>query len=128
MIELAILKTFDSETHKAGVQLVGSLTTYLDNINVASNIAPEAMIVGNYILIAIPEGNPRDACVIASWPEGSSAGEGGGDMLKSQYDVDQNGVVDKAEAPRAGTTFPATPDEGDMFYRTDLKHFYIATT
>ena len=72
MLELGILKTFNTETHKAGVQLVGSLTTYLDDIAVATNIAPEAMTVGNYVLVAIPGGNPRDACVVASWPAGSS--------------------------------------------------------
>ena len=72
MLELGILKTFDSGTHTAGVQLVGSLTTYLDDISVATNIAPEAMITGNYVLVAIPGGNPRDACVVASWPAGSS--------------------------------------------------------
>jgi len=72
MLELGILKIWNSTTHTAGVQLVGSLTTYLDDIAVATNIAPEAMIIGNYVLVAIPGGNPRDACVVASWPAGSS--------------------------------------------------------
>lgn len=80
MIELGILKTFDSETHKAGVQLAGSLTTYLDDIAVATNIAPEAMTVGNYVLVAIPGGNPRDACVVVSWPAGSSGIRDHGDL------------------------------------------------
>jgi hypothetical protein len=35
------------------------------------------MVVGNYVLVAIPGGNPRDACVVASWPAGSSGGGGG---------------------------------------------------
>ena len=77
MLELGVLKTWNADTHQAGVQLVGSLTTYLDNINVAINIAPQAMIIGNYVLVAIPGGNPRDACVVASWPAGSSGGGGG---------------------------------------------------
>jgi len=72
MLELAILKTFDSENHKAGVQLAGSLTTYLDDIAVSVSIASSAMVVGNYVLVAIPGGNPRDACIVASWPAGSS--------------------------------------------------------
>jgi hypothetical protein len=72
MLHLGILKTFDSTTHKAGIQLAGSLTTYLDDIAVATNIAPEAMSISNYVLVAIPEGNPRDACIVASWPAGSS--------------------------------------------------------
>jgi len=65
MIEVAILKNFDSGTYKAGVQLVGSLTTYFDNVNVAHNIASGEMITGRHIILAVPEDNPRDAVVIA---------------------------------------------------------------
>jgi len=93
MLELAILKTYDSETHTAGVQLVGSLTTYLDDISVSVSIPSSAMVVGNYVLVAIPGGNPRDACIVASWPQGSSGGgvedhgelTGLGDDDHSQY-------------------------------------------
>lgn len=80
MLHLGILKTLDSQTHTAGVQLAGSLTTYLDDIPVATNIAPEAMTVGNYVLVAIPGGNPRDACIVASWPAGSSGIRDHGDL------------------------------------------------
>ena len=65
MIEVGILKNFDSGTYKAGVQFAGSLTTYFDNVNVAKNIPSAAMVVGNYVIVAIPGGNSRDAVVIA---------------------------------------------------------------
>ena len=65
MLHLGILKTWNSTTYKAGVQLVGSLTTYLDNIAVARNIASAEMLIGRHIILVIPEGNPRDAVVIA---------------------------------------------------------------
>jgi hypothetical protein len=65
MIEVGILKNFDSGTYKAGVQLAGSLTTYFDNINVARNIATGEMITGRHVILVVPEGNPRDALVIA---------------------------------------------------------------
>jgi len=71
VIELATLKTYDEEYHRAGVQLMGSLTTYLDHIPVSVAIAPSAMVVGNKVLVAIPEGNVKDAVVIATWPQGS---------------------------------------------------------
>jgi len=77
MLHLGIVKTFDNQNHRAGVQLAGSLTTYLDDISVSVSIASSAMVVGNYVLVAIPGGNPRDACVVASWPQGSSGGGGG---------------------------------------------------
>ena len=74
MIEVGILKNFDSGTYKAGVQLAGSLTTYFDDINVAKNIPSSALVIGNYVILAIPGGNPKDACVIATWPGGSPGG------------------------------------------------------
>jgi hypothetical protein len=65
MLELAILKTFDSETYKAGVQLAGSLTAYFDGVSVARNIPADEMIAGRRVILAVPGGNPRDAVVIA---------------------------------------------------------------
>ena len=65
MIGLGILKTWDSATYKAGVQLVGSLTTYFDSVNVARNIADADMVIGRQVILAIPGSNTRDAVVIA---------------------------------------------------------------
>jgi hypothetical protein len=65
MIEVAVLKNFDSGTYKASVQLAGSLTTYFDDVNVARNIASGEMITGRHVILAIPGGNPRDAVVLA---------------------------------------------------------------
>lgn len=87
MLELGILKTFDSENHKAGAQLAGSLTTYLDDISVSVSIASSAMVVGNYVLVAIPGGNPRDACIVASWPQGSPGGGGGSKIQDADGDT-----------------------------------------
>jgi len=72
MLEIGILKNFDSDTYRAGVQLAGSLTTYFDDVSVARNIPPSVLAVGNYVIVAVPGGNPRDACVIAAWPSGGS--------------------------------------------------------
>ena len=65
MLEIGILKNFDSGTYKAGVQLAGSLTTYFDDVNVARNIASGEMITGRHVILAVPQDNPRDAVVIA---------------------------------------------------------------
>jgi phage baseplate assembly protein gpV len=95
MLEIAILKNFDSGTYKAGVQLAGSLTTYFDGISVAKNIPSSALVIGNYVILAIPGGNPRDACVIAAWPQGSP----GANKLNDIGDVSV-----------------ASPTDGDFFY------------
>jgi hypothetical protein len=65
MITLGTLKTWDSVNYKAGIQLVGSLTTYFDSVNVARNIADADMVIGRQVILAIPGSNPRDAVVIA---------------------------------------------------------------
>jgi len=65
MLETGVLKTWDSATYKAGVQLVGSLTTYFDSVNVARNIQDADMVIGRQVILAIPGSNPRDAVVIA---------------------------------------------------------------
>lgn len=118
MLELGILKTWNADTHKAGVQLVGSLTTYLDNINVAINISPQAMVLGNYVLVAIPGGNPRDACVVASWPAGSSGGGGGGGTkiqdadADTSWDVEQTADEDKVHGKVKGVEAFLLDDAG----------------
>ena len=56
MIELAILKNFDSPSHTAGVQLIGSITAYFDDVSVARNIAADQMVVGRSVILAIPGG------------------------------------------------------------------------
>ena len=65
MIEVGVLKTWDSVNYKAGVQLMGSLTTYFDNLKVARNIASAEMTIGRHVVVAIPGDNPKDAVVIA---------------------------------------------------------------
>ena len=117
MLELGILKTWNADTHKAGVQLVGSLTTYLDNISVATNIAPQAMVLYNYVLVAIPGGNPRDACIVASWPTGSSGGGGGGTKIQdadsdTSWDVEQTADEDKVHGKVKGVEAFLLDDAG----------------
>jgi hypothetical protein len=74
LLELAILKNFNTGTYKAAVQLAGSLTTYFDDVPVSRAIPTSALVTGNRVILAIPGDNPKDACVIAAWPQGSPGG------------------------------------------------------
>ena len=65
MLQIGTLKSFNSTDYRAEVQLAGSIAAYLDNIPVARNIASAEMIAGRHVIVAIPGGNPRDACIIA---------------------------------------------------------------
>ena len=64
MIEVGILKKWDSVNYQADVQLTTS-ATYFDRIAVARNIASGDMTIGRHVIIAVPAGNPKDAVVIA---------------------------------------------------------------
>jgi hypothetical protein len=63
MIEIGVLKVWSSGTYRADVQLTTS-ATYYDQVAVARNIASVEMVIGRHVIIAVPEGNPRDAVVI----------------------------------------------------------------
>ncbi len=65
MISIGTLKSFNATDYRAEVQLAGSIAAYLDNIPVARNIASAQMIVGRHVIVVIPEGNPKDAVIIA---------------------------------------------------------------
>lgn len=65
MIERATLKQFDQDSYYASVQLVTSLTTYLDVVKVARNIPAAEMTLGRNVLVAMPDNNPKNAVVIA---------------------------------------------------------------
>ena len=78
MISLGTLKSFNSTDYRAEVQLAGSIAAYLDNIPVARNIAASQMVAGRHVIVAIPGGNPKDACVVAVWDAAAGGGGGGG--------------------------------------------------
>jgi len=78
MLQIGTLKSFNSTDYRAEVQLAGSIAAYLDNIPVARNIASAQMIAGRHVILAIPGGNPKDACVIAVWDAAVGGGGGGG--------------------------------------------------
>jgi hypothetical protein len=102
MLEIGILKNFESVNYKAGVQLAGSLTTYFDDISVAKNIPSSALVIGNYVIVAIPGDNPTDACVIATWPQGSPGGGAGSFLDLSDTPSGYSGQAGKVAKVNSG--------------------------
>jgi len=86
MLQLGTLKGFNSTDYRAEVQLAGSMAAYLDNIPVARNIASDQMTVGRHVILAIPQGNPKDACVVAVW-DGAAGGGGPGGGASTFLDL-----------------------------------------
>ena len=68
MIKKGILKSYDSGTRLATVQIMGSLTNWLADIPTSYAIANADMVTGRYVAVLTPDpGKPGDTGVIAVW-------------------------------------------------------------
>jgi len=66
MIKKGIIKSFDSATYKATVQIAGSLSVWLEGIPVSVSIPATEMVVGRTCAVLfLDESNPNDAIVTA---------------------------------------------------------------
>lgn len=62
------LRSFDSGSHRAAVEIDGSISQYLGDIAVARNIDASVMFTGRRVAICFLEpNNPDSAVVIAVW-------------------------------------------------------------
>lgn len=65
-VKRGVVKSFDSGTYKAIVQVAGSLSVWLEGVAVARNIAPTEMTVGrNCAMVFFDAGNAADAVLVA---------------------------------------------------------------
>lgn len=68
MIKKGILKSFDSGTYLASVQIIGSLSTYLASVPVSRALEVDDMVADrNVAILFIDPSNFSDAVVIAVW-------------------------------------------------------------
>ena len=64
-VRRGVVKSFNSVTYKATVQVAGSLSVWLEEVPVARNIPSGEMVVGRRCaLIFFSETDPRDALVV----------------------------------------------------------------
>ena len=62
----ATLKSFDSDSYTATIQVAGSQEVYLEEIAVARNLPAAEMTVGRKVgVVFFQEQNPKEAVVIA---------------------------------------------------------------
>ncbi len=65
-LKKAILKSFDSGSYKATIQLIGSYQAYLEGVTVARNLQSGEMVLGRKVAVAVfDEHNANEAVVIA---------------------------------------------------------------
>jgi hypothetical protein len=65
-LKKAILKSFDSGSYAAKIEIAGSRKTYLEGISVARNLPVAEMSVGRKLAVVFfDEHNDKDAVVVA---------------------------------------------------------------
>jgi len=68
MMKKGILKSFDSNTYLATIQIVGSLSVWLENIPTSRAIPASEMVSSrNVAVLFIDPSNFSDAVVVAVW-------------------------------------------------------------
>ena len=68
MIKKGILKSFNSDTYLATVQIAGSLSVWLENIPTSRAIPATEMVSGRNVAVLFHSAcNPSDCVVIAVW-------------------------------------------------------------
>ena len=67
-IRRGALKSFDSGSYTATIQMAGSLATWLEGVPVARNIPAAEMVAGRTCaVLLLDQGNRLDAVVAAVW-------------------------------------------------------------
>jgi hypothetical protein len=67
-LRCGVVKAFDSDSYKATVQVLGSLSVWLEGVAVARNIPQGEMAAGRNCAIIFFDGtNPNDAVLVAVW-------------------------------------------------------------
>jgi len=92
---------------------------------VARNIPVAAMVAGNYVIVAIPGGNPKDAVVIAAWP-GGSAGSGMEEHGNEYHDPDfeEEGVAAALTELHRATAEHTQPQPSNFLKLSDTPSSY----
>jgi hypothetical protein len=113
-IKRATVKSYDAATHKATVQIAGSLGVWLDGVRVATNI-PAADVVADRqcTVLFLDPSNQDDAVVIAIQGASPSGGAGG-------FDHAPVGGYYPGVLSTGVKTTPQVPYKGDGFTITTL--------
>jgi hypothetical protein len=67
-LKKGILKTFDSDTYTATIQISGSAKAYLEKVNVARNISSGELVTGRKVAVEFfTENNAKEAVIVGVW-------------------------------------------------------------
>jgi hypothetical protein len=104
----ATIKSYSSGTHKAAVQLAGSLSVWLDAVRVATDIPPAEVVAGRECAVLFfTDDNPDDAVIVTvhgAVPAAPSAGARIADADgNTSVDTEASANEDKVRVTIAGT-------------------------
>jgi len=65
-LKTAVLRSFNSETYTASIEIRGSGKVYLEGVNVALNLPADVMVSGRKLAVVFfDEHNAKDAVIVA---------------------------------------------------------------
>lgn len=108
-IRRATVKSYDAGSHKASVQIAGSLGVWLDGVPVATDVPAADVVAGRSCsVLFLDEHNPADAVVLEVHGALPSGGGGGGSKIQdadadTSVDTEQSADEDKVRVKVAGT-------------------------
>ncbi len=99
-LKRATIKGYTASTHKASVQVAGSLAVWLDSVPVATDIAPAEVVAGRECAVLFfTDDNPDDAVVITVHNAVPAAAAGGAKIADADgdtsVDTEKNADEDK---------------------------------
>ncbi len=103
-----VIKSYNAATHKASVQIAGSLAVWLDNVPVATDIAPPLVVAGRECTVIFHDPDNPDDAVVASVHGAVPAGVAAGSRIQdadndTSVDVEFTADIDKIRLNVAGT-------------------------
>lgn len=109
-LKRGVIQTYDGLAHEAAVQIVGSLSTYLAGVPVATDVPPAEVIPGRECAVLFfSDDNPGDAVVVAVYGAAPQGGAGDHGALTGLADDDhpQYGALAQDEAVTGTWSFQA---------------------
>ncbi len=137
VLKRGVIKSYSASTHKASVQISGSLAVWLDGLPVATDIPPAEVVAGRECAVLLfTDDNPDDGVIVtvhgavpASVSGGSKIEDADGD---TRVDVEQTPDEDKIRMTVAGVLRylmqGANPEHGVLGGMTIAGNLRVAAT
>ena len=125
-IRRAVVKSYNAATHKADVQIAGSLAVWLDDVRVATNIPPADVVSGRQCSVLFLDPSNQDEAVIIAIQGAAPSGGGASDhkVIVSADDTTADYLLAKLAAGAAITLTELNPGADED---AEIAHAQVAS-